>query len=196
MGDYGVRKKKSKKGRGVVDEKGGQRIVKALLSDYYKKKISLRKVKIEDARDVFNLSNDPLVRKVSRSIKKLKWSNHLSWMENNLSDRDHLFYIVTDSKNFLGQVRFNIDRSAGEALISISIHKKIRGLGLSALIISMAVKELFKTCRDVGRVNAVVREKNVASIKSFKKACFQFVKDFKIDGNPSKLFLCSRDIKC
>ena len=189
MRDAGNRKEKTKIGRETVDANGCLRIVKMLLFDFHKKRLTLRKARIKDAEDVYNLSNDPLVRKVSKVSRKLEWKHHLSWMENKLKDKDHVFYIAGDSKIFWGQVRFNIDLSMREALISISLHKDLRGLGLSSLIIDRAVKALFRMRKDIEIVRAIVRRKNLVSIKSFTKADFQFVKDLKADGGLAKLFI-------
>ena len=196
MRDFATRKKKAEIGRKTVDGKGRLRIVKMLLSDFNGKRLTLRNACIEDALDVYELTNDPLVKKVSADPKQIKWQHHLKWMKDRLKDSGHVFYIAGDSKNFYGQVRFNIDPSVKDAVINISLHRNVRGLGLASLIIKKSVKALFKMRKDVDVVSAIIRKKNIPSIISFKKANFQFSKDLKVDGNESKLFIRKREDQC
>ena len=196
MRDFGTRKQKAEIGRKLVDGKGRLRIVKTLLADCYRKRLTLRDANFEDASDIYGLSNDPMVRKVSTHPGKIKWQHHLSWMKDRLKDSDHVFYIAGDTNNFYGQVRFDIDPSVKDAVISISLHRNARGLGLASQIINKSVKALFKARKDVDTVSAIIREGNIPSIISFKKANFQFSKDLTVNGNRSKLFFRRREEQC
>ena len=97
---------------------------------------------------------------------------------------------------FCGQVRFNIKPSMKDAVISISLHKDVRGLGLASLIINRSVKALFRIRKDVDVVRAFIREKNVSSINSFGKANFRFSTNLNVDGNKSKLLIRRRVKLC
>ncbi len=196
MRDYDTRRKKAEIGRKAVDGKGSLRIVKTLLLDFYRKRLALRKACFKDALDIYELSNDPLIRKFSADPRKIKWLHHMSWLKDQLENRDHVFYIATNSKNFCGQVRFDINPTMKDAVISISLHKDVRGLGLASLIINRSVKALYKMRKDVDAVRAFIREKNISSINSFKKANFQFSTNLKVDGNKSKLFIRRRGEQC
>ena len=101
MRDYDTRRRKAEIGRKTVDGNGRMRIVKTLLSDFYRKRLALRRACFKDALDIYELSNDPLVRKFSSDSRKIDWFHHLSWLKDQLENRDHVFYIATNSKNFL-----------------------------------------------------------------------------------------------
>ena len=125
-------------------------------------------------KNVFDLSNDDLVRQNSIHHEKIKWENHVEWFKNRITKTNEPFYIVEDdNKNFIGQVR--IDKKFGENVISISITKKYRGLGLASEIIKEAVEK-----SKLQSATAYVYKNNVSSIKSFEKAGF-------IDSNLIKL---------
>ncbi len=196
MRDYDTRKRKAEIGRKTVDGNGRVRIVKMLLSELYRKRLALRRVRFKDALDIYELSNDPLVRRFSSDSRKIDWLHHLGWLKSQLENRNHIFYIASNSKKFCGQVRFNIKPSMKDAVISISLHKDVRGLGLASQIINRSVKALFRVRKDVDAVRAFIREKNITSINSFEKANFRFSKNLNVDGNKSKLFVRRRRELC
>ena len=74
-----------------------------------KNRIKLRPVKFSDAKDIFELSNDSLVRKNSFSQNKIEWHKHLEWLKSKIKHRNHLFLVVESAGKFIGQTRFSID---------------------------------------------------------------------------------------
>ena len=94
--DVKERKNKSKVGREYIDRQSSIRIIKVLLFNLYKKNLILRKVNFEDALDIFNLSNDDLVRKNSFNSKKIEWKNHLIWLKKKLEDENSIYFAVVD----------------------------------------------------------------------------------------------------
>lgn len=51
-------------------------------------KISLHKAKLEDMMDVFNLANDPEVRKNSFSQKQINLEDHKIWFSKKICDQN------------------------------------------------------------------------------------------------------------
>ena len=66
-------------------------------------KINIRKAKINDIYNVFELSNLNSTRKYS--INKILWKYHLNWYEEVLEDDRIVIYFVTSDNEFLGKVR-------------------------------------------------------------------------------------------
>ena len=129
---------------------------------------SIRLANIEDMKNVFDLSNDNIVRQNSIHREKIEWENHVEWFKHKLNDKNCVFYIIEDkNKNFIGQTR--IDKKNDENIISISISKDFRGNGLSTKII--------KECSDKTKFNEIVayiKKDNIASQKAFQKAGYVF----------------------
>ena len=187
--DVNVRKSKSKIGRKFIDGKGSMRIVGLLLSDLLKHKLILREANLKDALEIFNLSNDDVVRKNSFNQKKIQWKDHLKWLKEKLEDENCVFFVVVDKLNkFYGQIRFDINPRSNEATISVSLKNNIRGLGLSSFIIDKSVNELVKI-KSVKLIKAYIKEENIASIKAFERANFKFLEDLIIKGNRTKLYV-------
>jgi len=191
--DRNVRKSASKKGRRIVDGKGSLRVVKSILFNWFRNKLSLRKATFEDALDIFNLSNDDIVRKNSFSSEKTEWKHHLKWLKEKLEDKNCVFLIVVDNLNkFYGEIRFDINPKNKEAIINISLEKSTRGLGLSSLIINKSIGELLRV-KSIRLIKAYIKEENIPSIKAFEKANFRFLEDLTIKGSKAKLY--TREIK-
>ena len=189
LGNIKIRKLKSKIGRKFVDGKGSIRIIKILLFNFFKNNLILRKVVFEDALDIFNLSNDDLVRKNSFNSEKIKWKNHLIWLRKKLEDENSIYFAIVDDLNKLyGQVRFDINTKNEEAIINISLGEKIRGLGLSYFVIDKSINKLLKS-KSIKLIKAYIKHDNIPSIKSFKKANFVFLNNQIIKGSKSKVYI-------
>ena len=135
--------------------------------------IFIRNVKSEDIEEVFKLSNQDYVREHSISKAKIQWDDHVSWFNSTVEESNSVFYIVTDDMDrFLGQVRFKIDNHL--ATVSISISNLIKGKGYSKILLSKSMEELFSEKREVKVIIAYVSDKNIPSVKLFKKVGFCF----------------------
>ncbi len=175
-------------GNKLIDGAGSSRIVKELLSNFYRRRLTLRKAAFVDAQDIFNLANDNIVRKSSFEPGQIEWDHHLKWLREKLRDSNCVFFIVDCLDKFAGQVRFDTISGQKEAKISISLEKHIRGLGLSPFIISKSIKELLKTCKNVDVVKAYIKDGNIPSIKSFEEAGFKFLENMRIKGCESRVY--------
>lgn len=123
----------------------------------------------KDLMDVFNLSNDPEVRKSSFNSKDIKLEDHKKWFINKINSPDCIFYIVKDNmKNFIGQVRFD-EVQDKEFVIGISINKSFRGKGLGSLIIKVSSDKIIKE-NNANKIYAYIKKENNASLKSFLRA--------------------------
>jgi len=137
--------------------------------------IVLREATFDDAKIIFDLSNDEQVR--ANSIKKnlIEWQNHLKWLKIRLTDDNYKIFLFFFENNFIGQVKFEI--SPPEAIISISIHNDFRGKGLSAIILKRAIECFLRKNNAIKSIFALIRPENVSSIKSFSKTGFVYSKN-------------------
>ena len=124
-------------------------------------KILVRRAMGDDAKNVFELSNDPTVRANSINPQRIEWEGHLSWFEKAISDPCVKFYIAeTQDGEFAGQVRFHLE--GGAWIVSISVKEKFRGCGVGRLL-------LVSSMRQSGRrgFKALVKPENVSSGRLF-----------------------------
>lgn len=139
-------------------------------------KLNIRLANINDMKNVFELSNDDVVRKNSIHKEKIEWENHVNWFENRI--KNNFFYIIeTLNNNFIAQVRID---QGDENTISISICEKYRGKKLASYII--------KKCSEKSKlknITAYISINNIASKKAFEKAGYITLPGIiKIDNEP------------
>lgn len=129
-------------------------------------KFVIKNAAIEDMKEVFDLSNDELVRQSSFSKEKIEWKNHQIWFKNKLKDTNCIFYIINVNKGFLGYVR--LDKENNDWIITIHLKSDFRGKGFGTKIL----KEICNLNKDK-KIIAFVKEKNQASYKSFLNVGFK-----------------------
>jgi UDP-2,4-diacetamido-2,4,6-trideoxy-beta-L-altropyranose hydrolase len=131
----------------------------------------LRKVKDKDIFAVFQLSNEDYVRKYSINKTKINWEEHKAWFQRIINSDNYVFYVVTDyTEEFLGQLRYKIERKSG--IVSISLGKSIAGKGLSKEILEMSIELIREERNDIKNIVAYVSNDNIASKKLFEKVGF------------------------
>lgn len=177
LNDFNLRKDKKDKGNSAVDGKGSKRLIKKILSNYYRKNSVLRLAKKEDCYKIFEIANDHDVREASYNSEKIPLENHRQWFNDVIHDSDVLFFVLEYEDDIIGQVRFNLEKE-GFYVVSISLNKKYRGLGLSIFLLSNA-------CRrgnfDSDLV-AYIKKENKSSIALFEHCGFKLDCHEEING--------------
>ena len=135
---------------------------------------SLHKASEYDLLDLFDLANDPFVRKNSFSTQAIILEEHTKWLHDLLGNRDIRLYTIRSNTNALiAQVRFN--KTDKKTIISLSISKGFRGKRMAEKIIKKGCSAYLK---EYGNrlIEAQVKEENTASQKSFQNAGFEYFK--------------------
>lgn len=128
---------------------------------------SIRMAKIDDMKNVFELSNEDLVRQNSIHTEKIDWETHVEWFKARINKIDEPFYIVEDKNGkFMGQLRF--DKQNDDFVVSVSISPEFRGKGLASEILSEAIKK-----SGLKNLSAYIFDFNEASKNAFEKAGFK-----------------------
>ena len=166
-----IRKKLSGIGKKNVDGQGSIRTINYLIENvcalygFY-----LRSAADVDSQKVFDLSNDPVVRSQSINSNAIELGDHIRWFAEKIKKEDYIFLLAFDKKNnFIGQVRFDINKD--DAVVSISIVNEFRGKGFSKNILKEACTKIFSE-KDISTITAYILPDNIASINGFKSAGF------------------------
>ena len=143
---------------------------------------SMRLARECDAFDIFNLSNDPAVRKNSLNSNLIPWEDHINWFYQTLKNENTKFFVLKNFKNnFIGQVRFcRIDGLVDTYSISISLVERVRGKGLSSLAIQKSSEKLFNDFKAT-KIVAIIKKDNLISLKSFLKSGYKLINNKIID---------------
>jgi len=142
----------------------------------------------EDARAIFDLANDDVVRANSFQSGKIEWKGHLDWYKSRLASNDVYFYTLKKQSLFLGQVRFERDGTDGW-IISISLAAPLRGCGMASAAITKAVERLPKV---ISELTAYIKCSNLASVRAFERAGFDITESLKVQGTDTYKLLYTR----
>lgn len=130
--------------------------------------VYLREVKKEDAKLIFEWSNDKEVRKNSFSTKPIIWEKHLAWFTNAINDETLQYYILCEDGIDKGQIRIKLNDDKN-GVISYSIGNNYRGQGLGYKILKLAESKFCERYGNRFTLLAEVKNDNFVSQRLFKK---------------------------
>lgn len=186
LGDYDLRMHNSQTVRATIDGRGAPRIIQKCVQAFFKDSVILRLAETEDLYDVYKLSHTKDIRSVSFQQEKITLKSHKKWFNQKICDKSCLFLIGEIDNAFLGQVRLDMDGK--EAVISISLVKKFRGLGIGEVVMDKAINFVKLHYPVIRIINAFVKQENTASIKFFREAGFKFNKNLIIKNQNAVKF--------
>ena len=149
-----------------------------------KNNLQIRKAVLTDVDLLYRWTNDELVRKQSFSTELIPYESHCKWFKKKVKDANSFFFIVEQDAKEVGLVRFDILDAV--ATIGVSIDREFRGRGLGAEIINLGVQSFFRE-NDLP-ILASIKKVNTASVKSFEKAGFEYLKEEVLAGVESVVY--------
>ena len=167
--DKNIRFSKHSLGINAIDGKGSLRIVKEILKQYYIENSNFRQINESDCLKIFEIANDDDVRQNSFNSNKIKLEDHKKWFKNILKDDSVKFFVLEYENDLIGQIRFDTDDEY--PVISISLNKKYRSLGLSKYLLSMGIEYN----SEYSEIVAYIKKDNQRSISLFKSMGFEKV---------------------
>lgn len=144
--------------------------VRSRYIDLFRSEITIRRVKMQDAKLLFEWVNDEIVRKSAFNTNLIGWSGHLCWLQKRLEASDTRMYICYHDGSPFGQVRF--EQEDDDVELDYSIEKSYRGKGLSLPLLQKALDQLHLDNSNVSRVIARAKVGNLPSQKALEKANF------------------------
>ena len=148
----------------MYDAKGSKRLVNYFLKKF--KKVELRAFKNTDKYFLFNLVNDPSVRFSSLKTNKIKFHNHIRWLNNLKRNKKNKLEILKCNDLKIGQIR--LEKKQNFYNLDYSISNEFRRMGFGSKMIKLAIKK-FK----LQEIKAQTRANNISSIKTLEKSGFK-----------------------
>jgi RimJ/RimL family protein N-acetyltransferase len=145
--------------------------------------LALRPARDADCERFFAWVNEPGVRRASFVPAPIPRDVHERWFAARLADpRCRLYVIESGPDVALGQIRLDLD-GAGAAVVSISLDPAVRGRGLAAAALRLAVEA--GRAGGVARFDAYIRPENAASLRAFARAGFAAPRPVVRQGTPA-----------
>ena len=130
--------------------------------------LNYKEVTLEDKEQLYIWAIDEQTRKNAINQKEISYEEHLNWFNSKLKLKNKKYFILKNEITSLGLLR--LDKIDGYWNISYLVGKKYRGFGLGEKIIEKAILE-----KNGLPLRAVVKEKNIASVKIFEKYMFTVI---------------------
>lgn len=159
------------RGPEIVDGKGCERCISAVLSG--RTELLLRAARLDDMDAVWRISNTPDVRRQSLDADPIPWTDHVAWFRDLLRRESSLFFIVSSGDEPVGQLRYL--QEGMYATVSVSLLGHVRGKGEGSRIIREGDLRAFATWASLEVIRAVISSDNIASIRAFENAGYQYV---------------------
>jgi len=149
--------------------------------------INIRKAGVNDCKDVFGWRNDLVTRQMCFNSEELKYAEHEKWYLSSIVNPERFIYIAEDGNKKIGMVRADrINKSVAE--ISINMSPAERGKGYGAALIGLASKKILDE-NSLSFLIAKIKETNLASVKAFKKAGYEYLLDYIGDNANEKILV-------
>lgn len=184
--DAEKRSEMSRRGRELVDGRGAERVYARLQSE----KLTLREVREDDCRLLWEWANDPAVRAVSFSSQPISWEDHVEWFHSKINAPNHVIFIALDDEGTpVGQVRYTLE--GNEAVISTSVAAHSRGRGFGSIMIHRADQKLFATL-DVKVIHAYIKPDNDPSKRAFTSAGYFYLEQTPVQDQTASHYIRKR----
>jgi RimJ/RimL family protein N-acetyltransferase len=155
-------------------------------------RLRLREAEHGDCHRLWILANDPVVRSFSFSQKQIEWETHVEWFARVIESPDtHIIVAEAAEGDFVGQIRFDLER--GDAVVTVQIVPSRRGHGLGAPLIRAGTLRYLEEIPVVNVVHAFIKKTNQASTAAFSKAGYRHSRDLVIAGCKSYDMVFQRD---
>ncbi len=128
----------------------------------------------EDAKIIMDWRNDEITRIMSFNQNLKIWNTFKDEFYNNYFSNTipPLFAFLNDQK--IGLIGFVDDTNNNNTIININIAPEYRGKKLGIQMINSAIQYIENNHKQYNKITAHIKEKNIASIKTFEKANFKF----------------------
>jgi len=153
----------------------------------YHSDIMLRKAGADDAKRVYQLSSDPLVRANSFDSDAFPYEEHIRWFNKKISDQSFLLLLGFYKDAFVGQVKFSIEDD--HTIIGISVTESFMGRGAAKILIENGIARFLKIFPEIKTIKAYIKKENIPSIKLFEKCAFQFSGIEKVKGEGVNIYI-------
>jgi UDP-2,4-diacetamido-2,4,6-trideoxy-beta-L-altropyranose hydrolase len=168
----------SEQGKRLLDGKGRQRVIRAMVAG----QIKLRRVEENDCELLWKWANDPIVRQSSFNSKDIAWQDHHTWFLNKQNDTNCIQYIAISEHNVpIGQIRFDVKDSIAD--IGYSIAQDFRGMGLGQMLLKKGIELFCSEQENILTIQGCVKKGNMPSRRSFQDVGFLESRESAVDGN-------------
>ena len=174
--DTTTRRLFARRGERLVDGRGAARVVREL-GALTKGALEIREARSDDCERLYAWRNHETVRRHALDPAPLALETHRDWFARALQNPDrHLLVgelVSEHERSPVGVVRYDVDRAACEAEVSIYLAPEKMGEGLGGRLLERGETWLREREPNITSVKALVKPQNEASVKLFTRSHFE-----------------------
>lgn len=169
--DKKLRKLISDSGLASVSGDGAYKVIKQMILV----SIQVRPASIDDAKNLYDWRNHPLIRSVSRNSHPIDFNSHMNWFRDALKSVEKLILVGELFGNPIGVVRFDFNESQNEAEVSIYLNPEKFSNGFGGELLRKAELFLVKWNTSINKLNAHVIGQNQKSVNLFRSCNYKLL---------------------
>ena len=134
-----------------------------------------RPVSQKDSKRLWEIRNQPAVRRKSNNSAEISWDSHKIWFKKKYfsGEKNHCFVLADGQDLAIGYCRLDYDKKKNSYITSIAMDLAYIGRGLGYELLNKALKKFHSK----KNVLAEIKKENVRSIKLFQKNNFKIYKE-------------------
>jgi RimJ/RimL family protein N-acetyltransferase len=146
---------------------------------------ALRPAEVADARPLWRLNNDPVVRRTAFTPDPIPFDSHERWFHAKLRCSASRMFVAYQADSLVGQVRY--DRAGDAAEIDFSVLPALHGAGLGSALLASTWRE---ACEQLGAplARGLVLAHNQPSARAFRRAGFTLAGERSCDNQRTLVF--------
>lgn len=138
-----------------------------------KKTAYLRRATAADVDLFFSWTNEVSTRANSYNNMPVPYDNHVQWFLQKITNPNTYMYVLCDDMGVaVGQIRFDVDSTLNEAIISYAIGEQHRGKKYGSIILEQGISTFLHDYGQKITIVGFVKEENLASKYLFSKLGF------------------------
>ncbi|MBK9461108.1 MAG: GNAT family N-acetyltransferase [Sphingobacteriales bacterium] len=138
-----------------------------------KKIMYLRRATAADVDLFFSWTNEVSTRANSYNNTPVPYDNHIQWFLQKITNPNTYMYVLCEDTDIaVGQIRFDVDNTLNEAIISYAIGEQHRGKKYGSIILEQGINTFLHDYGQKITIVGFVKEENLASKYLFSKLGF------------------------
>lgn len=135
--------------------------------------LHIRIAQLQDSRPVYELRTSPKIRENSLDSTSFSFESHDEWFRKTLDSQSRLLFVVESDQEMVAVVRYDLDDSEQEAIVSIYVSEQYFGRGIGKWSLNSSEILLKKQFPGLSKIKAQVLVDNESSISLFTKCGFK-----------------------
>ncbi len=146
--------------------------------------LNYRRAEPEDVLLIYEWANDKVSRENSYFTEAIPLETHKAWFTKKLADPASMIFIAEYNGEPAGMIRYDVLED--HAVAGISVAERFRGKGLAPEFLKGTARLYFE--KNSVPVEAFIKTKNLASVKSFEKAGYKKTREEVVHGADSFIY--------